>query len=536
MSKLLFLVLQLLHVRNIYTLISSEQCLTDVSVTEISMEMANITWNYNCKHHRIRGYKIYYDHLKYKACTEEINNNKKHKRSYESNIGPDETFRIIGSGTKLEPFSEYEFKVRPLFTDGTNSKEQEVSVFGTTENYLPVVKIRVKGVQTTPTSIIFLLDDLDPNECDKFNGDLGFIRYFVSGQSAWNTKFEQHGKADIGSTSVLVDNLQPNSEYGLQLFVTDKSMHYLDVESEDMKPWTGKTKPVAPTSLASITELTLDGSQCSIIWSDPYPPQGEVDSYHFSYKSDKSDSWQVTDNVKDMEVERVGNKKMYKIYIKGEQVEGLSVKMMLINKGFPDPSPWSEVVTWGDAAAPLDTTVIIIIAALLLILLIVMAICIARKCNMVKRFRGFEQTKSNDYAERPIFQPATSRESNNSFDRQSPRHNSNVSTIEMRTPRDRNKVNRASTGRASGMDPLPPVPGEPLYEPLRYPEEQPLDDDNYLVPNPVKVASVESLDEEGYLKPNFNRYQPFDTRSPTRESPDPIPMVSYSSQDELEKS
>jgi len=52
----------------------------------------------------------------------------------------------------------------------------------------------------------------------------------------------------------------------------------------------------------------------------------------------------------------------------------------------------------------------------------------------------------------------------------------------------------------------------------------------------VKVASGESLDEEGYLKPNFNRYQPFNTRSPSRESPDPIPMVSYSSQDELEKS
>ena len=85
------------------------------------------------------------------------------------------------------------------------------------------------------------------------------------------------------------------------------------------------------------------------------------------------------------------------------------------------------------------------------------------------------------------------------------------------------------------LDPLPPVPGEPLYEPLRFSEEPPLDEEQYLVPNPAKVASVESLDEEGYLKPNFHRIQPFNTKSPTRESPEPIPMVSYSSQDELER-
>ena len=86
-----------------------------------------------------------------------------------------------------------------------------------------------------------------------------------------------------------------------------------------------------------------------------------------------------------------------------------------------------------------------------------------------------------------------------------------------------------------GLDPLPPVPGEPLYEELKNPEQLPLDEEQYLEPNPVKIASVESLDEEGYLKPNFHRVQPFNTRSPTRESPEPIPMVSYSSQDELER-
>ena len=59
------------------------------------------------------------------------------------------------------------------------------------------------------------------------------------------------------------------------------------------------------------------------------------------------------------------------------------------------------------------------------------------------------------------------------------------------------------------------------------------DEDGYMVP---KMASMESLDDEGYLKPNFNRFQPLDTRTESRESPPPIPMVSYSSQDELERS
>ena len=63
--------------------------------------------------------------------------------------------------------------------------------------------------------------------------------------------------------------------------------------------------------------------------------------------------------------------------------------------------------------------------------------------------------------------------------------------------------------------------------------QQPLDEENYLLPNPVRVASVESLDEEGYLRPNFHRHQFVDTRSPVKESLPPIPAVSYSSQDEL---
>ena len=36
------------------------------------------------------------------------------------------------------------------------------------------------------------------------------------------------------------------------------------------------------------------------------------------------------------------------------------------------------------------------------------------------------------------------------------------------------------SGRASGKDPLPHAPGEPLYEPLRFPDQDPLDEDNYL--------------------------------------------------------
>ena len=102
---------------------------------------------------------------------------------------------------------------------------------------------------------------------------------------------------------------------------------------------------------------------------------------------------------------------------------------------------------------------------------------------------------------------------------------------------------RVSVGSRGSQDrqsmPLPPIPGEPLYEVIPAEREEvsanpagtvELDEEQYMVP---RVASVEDLDEEGYLVPNFNRFQPMDTRSPSLEPGPTIPMVSYASQSEL---
>ena len=91
--------------------------------------------------------------------------------------------------------------------------------------------------------------------------------------------------------------------------------------------------------------------------------------------------------------------------------------------------------------------------------------------------------------------------------------------------------------RRSVHDPLPEEPGAPLYEPLNFQPRIVEDEEGYVIPSATKIpkmASVESLDDEGYLKPNFNRYPPTDTRNSSG-TPPPIPPVSYSSTDELEK-
>lgn len=51
------------------TIKSSKDCLSDVSITEINSEQANLTWNFDCKENEIRSFKIFYDHIDYKACS-----------------------------------------------------------------------------------------------------------------------------------------------------------------------------------------------------------------------------------------------------------------------------------------------------------------------------------------------------------------------------------------------------------------------------------------------------------------------------------
>ena len=85
--------------------------------------------------------------------------------------------------------------------------------------------------------------------------------------------------------------------------------------------------------------------------------------------------------------------------------------------------------------------------------------------------------------------------------------------------------------RVPHQDPLPAIPGhENIYaEPIPRPKI-PLDDEDYLAPNPVRVESRESLDDQGYLRPNFDRFKRMDTSGSDREqSPPLIPPVSYMS-------
>ena len=515
----------------------SKGCLSDVSINEISSEQANLTWTFDCNENDLRGFKIFYDHMDYKACSDDINRQMKHPKMTAGFLKPYNRWKVVG---QLLPFSGYEFKVRPIFKDRSHSQEEK-AVGGITEREPPSVKVRVQTADTGTHHIKFILEGVNPNQCDQFNADLGYVRYHVKGQDPWNKDYELMEHVGWNATEISVTELLPNSRYGLALFVTDKDGNYNAADGDSDFDFTATTRPSGPTEPPTDLRLDIRGPECSLVWRDAYPPVGEADYYILSWTQGDGE-WR-TDRIEAREVQttRIEGEKKENSYMLPliTADSSISVKIRSFNKGFSDGSPWSVEVSNDDET--MQIVIIVIIAVVGLILSIFFAIWLKRYI----RVRRYEAAKTDDYSQRPIIRELDPRGLNGPGNgigsrQNSLRPSSLAASVASSSPGTEVELRRGGQGKRgsrvrSSLDPLPPVPGEPLYEPLRFSQEPPLDEEQYLVPNPAKVASVESLDEEGYLKPNFHRIQPFNTRSPTRESPEPIPMVSYSSQDELER-
>ena len=518
------------------TISTSQDCLSDVSITEISSEQANLTWNFGCDENEIRSFKIFYDHINYKACSDEINRAKDHFKKTAGSLKPYNRWKVVG---QLLPFSVYEFIVRPIFKDRAH-KQEEIVVRGITEREPPSVKVRVQASDPGTNQIKFILESVDPWQCDQFNADLGYVRFHVRGQDPWNKNFELMDHVSWNTTDILVRNLLPNSRYGIALFVTDKDGNY-DADGGSDFDFTATTRQSAPTEPPTDVRLSVQGAECRVLWRDSYPPVGETDHYILTSKQDGGE-WK-TDRIEAREVQtlRTTGEKEENGYMLPLISDGstISVKIRSFNKGFTEGSPWSVEVSNADQTMQIAIIVGLALAGLVLSILFTLRI---KRCMRVRRYAA---AKTDDYSQRPIIRELDPRAQDSSVNVTGSRQNSLrppslSASVASSSPGTEVELRRGGQGKRgsrgrSSLDPLPPVPGEPLYEPLRFSEEPPLDEEQYLVPNPAKVASVESLDEEGYLKPNFHRIQPFNTRSPTRESPEPIPMVSYSSQDELER-
>ena len=518
------------------TISTSQDCLSDVSITEISSEQANLTWNFGCDENEIRSFKIFYDHINYKACSDEINRAKDHFKKTAGSLKPYNRWKVVG---QLLPFSVYEFIVRPIFKDRAH-KQEEIVVRGITEREPPSVKVRVQASDPGTNQIKFILESVDPWQCDQFNADLGYVRFHVRGQDPWNKNFELMDHVSWNTTEILVRNLLPNSRYGIALFVTDKDGNY-DADGGSDFDFTATTRQSAPTEPPTDVRLSVQGAECRVLWRDSYPPVGETDHYILTSKQDGGE-WK-TDRIEAREVQtlRTTGEKEENGYMLPLISDGstILVKIRSFNKGFTEGSPWSVEVSNADQTMQIAIIVGLALAGLVLSILFTLRI---KRCMRVRRYAA---AKTDDYSQRPIIRELDPRAQDSSVNVTGSRQNSLrppslSASVASSSPGTEVELRRGGQGKRgsrgrSSLDPLPPVPGEPLYEPLRFSEEPPLDEEQYLVPNPAKVASVESLDEEGYLKPNFHRIQPFNTRSPTRESPEPIPMVSYSSQDELER-
>ena len=168
------------------------QCLTNVAVREIRLEehqalVANITWDYVCDRSELKDFNVYYTLLRYKSCSEEINRRKTYRDSIK-NIKPYTKYALVGSvQDSLAPFAEYEFEVKARKRDRSSSETQSTVI--TTPNSPPAVRVKVTGVESSSHNhITFKLEGISDEDCDNFNGDLGFIRYEMRAVSAWSRR------------------------------------------------------------------------------------------------------------------------------------------------------------------------------------------------------------------------------------------------------------------------------------------------------------------------------------------------------------
>merc|ERR1712062_101269 len=205
------------------TLVRSQQCLTDVSVTEISSEQANLTWTFLCDEQLLSGFKLYYKHIKHLACQDDINDAKRHPEIPVRSIKPHERSRIIGDDKyPLAPHSDYEFKVKALFKRNLRRSSEELSTQATTDSGIPDVRVKVKGTESRADEITFLLNEIDENNCDDFKSELGFIRYELKGRDPWNKEEDLMDFVSINARRISIRGLSSYSSYGLKLYVTDR--------------------------------------------------------------------------------------------------------------------------------------------------------------------------------------------------------------------------------------------------------------------------------------------------------------------------
>jgi len=517
----------------------NNECLVSISVPDITASQANISWSYLCDTDNLLSFKIYYDHVEYRACQEDINRGKKHNQKRKK-VDGSQLSAIID---KLEPYSTYKFEVAAI-PKGESPKIEIKTIQKMTKEGFPSVVLQKKREknQNAPDKITLMWESPNINDCDKYHSKPKYYVYKARGSSKWNTDFFKEGNLSIRTTDLTISDVLPFSLYKIDLYVASIVGHS-SIPALETEILTGPSQPHKPSNL-SITDNLLQ-------WAPPYPPTGHIERYQVRWRQVDSEEsgWEISDVLTVDEISCPDNLVCHKMQ-KLEANQEYSLQVRAFNKDVESGSEWSNMVYSLDTDNGINMTlvVIVIIAVTVILFLFLIMVFLVHKFNIWNRLKGFKPTQTDDYTFRPILKGSDSRQS--SISRLSSARPVTTSTPLTKFPESASRSpssevelrnftpshNRASLGRRSCLDPLPPVPGkeEPIYDELVKPPAQPLDEDNYLAPNPVRVASVESLDEEGYLRPNFNRLQLLDTRSPDRESLPPIPPVSYSSQDQLQ--
>jgi len=533
---------------------TQNRCLVDVSVPEISSRQANISWSYSCNTKGLLSFKIYYDHVEYKACAKDDNMNKKHKKKRKK-VGGSELFTIIDD---LEPYSLYTFEVNAILKgEHITNKPESMKVEAVTEEDLPKLLIKNLTVKDQAASdrITYRWRAPSVEDCDQFNSELGYIFYKITGSDIWNKEYFKEDNLSLSTTELTISSLLPNSLYHLDLYLTNiqGQFHEDTVLQSDMI--TGPSHPHQPTNLT----VTSSSSSHSLQWVSPHPPTGQLVGYKIRWQHsnhEEESEWETSEYLTVDEASCSDTAFRNACYqVKGlDSNKNFSFQVMAFNKAVNEGSLWSDTAKHMASDSDMNMYMVVIVVSLVtaVVLGLLLFLFIMHRCNIWNRLNGFKRTMTDDYSFRPIVRDSESRLSNvsrfsalkktpvtsptiisvTSCESNLPSNGSPTSEEDTRNFNP--SINRASLNRRSCLDPLPPVPGkdEPVYDEIRKPDTQPLDDDNYLAP--IKVASVESLDEEGYLRPNFNRFQMMDTRSPDREALPAIPIVSYSSQDQLE--
>ncbi|CAB4055465.1 unnamed protein product [Lepeophtheirus salmonis] len=455
-----------------YSLLPQDNlCSLHIQIYNTSANYVHFGWSFSCDDSGT-AYKIHYEHLEWMSCPHGTRSKEEaHGRGYIQTS--DEEYKISG----LIPFSVYRISIKAI-PKNPNLQVVENFIMAETKSLPPKVQF---GTSILPTkvsknSLKFFWRDPSTSQCKDFNGIISHGRYIFKGEDHWNINDEREGTIPITENSIEFTKLRPYSFYSLSLY-TLNSNKMLNPIPLIIKARTNSSVPPSPLNVEVLTSSSKDS--VPLRWQPGYPPTGEIERYVIKWKYSGAENWMSSLSVPELIAKD----------------HNLTFVISAYNKGVQEKSEWSNearfvtnhttsIVPFGNSGSLAIWEILLILLFSLLAMTLILGFVWLKFCH----------NKDGKYLSVPIYH--MSRGGGNKMNEES-----NLSSPLTR-----------ELSKSIQNVPLPPVPGEHLYEELPTKSTLPAnkleyDEEMYLKPkyNISNAKSSDSLDTSEYLQPTFNQ-------------------------------